>query len=203
MKDGTSSSEKIAVFGRRRVKPDGFEALIRPHFDALYAAAFRMTLSAVDAEDLMQEVCLKAFMRRDELASIDHPRAWLLKVMYHQFIDGQRSRQRSPVGLATTGTDSEEAEPVADRNWQPDEQLDRELHFDAILRAMKLLDREQCALVALHDMEGVTVAELETLTGMPAGTIKSQLHRTRAKLGRLLRKEKLDQPDLRVIGGKR
>ncbi len=56
-----------------------FEALLRPHFDALYAAACRMTLSPVDAEDLVQDVALKAFEKLDELERIEFPRAWLLK----------------------------------------------------------------------------------------------------------------------------
>ena len=38
-----------------------FEDLLQPHFDALHAAAQRMTLSSSDAEDLVQDVCLKIY----------------------------------------------------------------------------------------------------------------------------------------------
>jgi len=48
-----------------------FEALLRPHFDALYAAARRMTLSPDDAEDLVQDVALKAFEELDVLEQIE------------------------------------------------------------------------------------------------------------------------------------
>lgn len=201
MKPRPPSPQNVARFPGREPEADRFDAVIGPHFDALYAAAYRLTTSRADAEDLVQEVCIKAFTRLDEVARLEHPKAWLLKVMYNQFIDGQRQRQRSPVGLSETGEESEDAEPVADRHWQPDELLDRELTIDAIRRAMKLLDREQCALVALHDMEGMTVGELAELTGLPEGTIKSQLHRTRVRLGRLLATRDKTLPDLRVIGG--
>jgi RNA polymerase sigma-70 factor (ECF subfamily) len=177
-----------------------FEDLLRPHFDALHAAAGRMTLSSSDAEDLVQDVCLKAFTRLDELEQIEYPRAWLLKMLYNKFIDHLRARQRSAVDLAETGSDSSEPDQLAPNHWQPEEMLDREIRITRILMAMKRLNPEQCALVALRDIEGLSIAELEDLTGAPGGTIKSQLHRTRAKLGRLLSSDTSLKPNLRAIG---
>ena len=178
-----------------------FEDLLRPHFDALHAAARRMTLSSSDAEDLVQDVCLKAFSRLDELEQIEYPRAWLLKMLYNKFIDHLRARQRSAVDLAETGSDSAEPDELAANRWQPEEMLDREIRITRILMAMKRLDSDHCALVALRDIEGLSIAELEELTGTPGGTIKSQLHRTRAKLGRLLSSDSSLQPNLKAVGG--
>ena len=160
-----------------------------------------MTLSTVDAEDLVQEVCLKAFMKLDELEGIDYQRAWLLKVMYNKFIDMQRASQRSPVDQAETGADSTDPDDYSMDRWQPDDAVDREIHIARILMAMKRLDSDQAALVALRDIEGFSIAELQELTGMPAGTIKSHLHRTRAKLGRLLSSVSTLRPNLKAIGG--
>jgi len=183
-----------------------FEALLRPHFDALYAAARRMTLSPADAEDLVQDVALKAFEKLDEFERIEFPRAWLLKVMYNKFVDGQRSSKRSPVAIAATGVDSQEPDdhPPEDSqrsDWLPDEAFDREIRITRILMAMKRLDKESAALVALRDIEGLTIAELEQLTGSPSGTIKAKLHRTRARLGRILSNDETLKPELTAIGG--
>ncbi len=180
-----------------------FEALVRPHFGALYTAARRMSQSPDDAEDLVQEVCLKAFERLEELENIEFQRAWLLKVLYHKFVDTRRAHGRSPVNMAETGADSKEPDAIAERKWQPEDMADRSMRIDRVLRAMSCLNRDQCALVALHDVEGLTISELQELTGKPAGTIKAQLHRTRAKLGRLMLNDALLQPHLKVIGGKR
>lgn len=177
-----------------------FEALLRPHFDALYAAACRMTLSPVDAEDLVQDVALKAFEKLDELERIEFPRAWLLKVMYNKFIDEHRSSKRSPVAQAATGVDSEEPDDHPRSDWLPEELLDREIRITRILMAMKRLDNESATLVALRDIEGLTIAELEQLTGSPSGTIKAKLHRGRAKLGRLLSSDETLKPELKAIG---
>lgn len=178
-----------------------FEAILRPHFDTLYAAARRMTLSPVDAEDLVQDVALKAFENLDELERIDFPRAWLLKVMYNKFIDEIRSSRRSPVDQAATGIDSDDPDDHERSHWLPEEMLDREIRITRILMAMKRLDSESAALVALRDIEGLSIAELEEMTGSPSGTIKAKLHRSRARLGRLLASDATLKPELKAVGG--
>ncbi len=177
-----------------------FEAILRPHFDALYAAARRMTLSSVDAEDLVQDVCLKSFTRLDELERIEYQRAWLLKMLYHKFIDNQRAEQRSPVSIAETGLDSLEPDELSQYESQPEKLLDEEIRISRILMAMKRLNSDHCALVALCDIEGFSIKELQELTGLRSGTIKAQLHRTRAKLGRILSNDESLKPHLKVIG---
>ncbi|MDX1482278.1 MAG: sigma factor, partial [Woeseiaceae bacterium] len=64
-------------FRREPTERQRFEARLRPHFDALYAAARRLTLSTHDAEDLVQEVCLRAFERLEAFEQMEYPRAWL------------------------------------------------------------------------------------------------------------------------------
>lgn len=157
-------------------------------------------MSPTDAEDLVQEVSIKAYARLDELERMEHVRAWLLKVLYHQFVDAQRVGRRSPVDLADTGADSVEPDLTATGDWQPDQLVDRDMRVERILRAMQCLSGDQCTLVALRDIEGLTVDEIRQLTGLPAGTIKARLHRTRAKLGRLLSNIAFQEPHLQTIG---
>jgi RNA polymerase sigma-70 factor (ECF subfamily) len=162
---------------------DRFTELMRPHFDALYIAAQRMTRSAADAEDLVQDVCLKAHMHIDELEKIEFQRAWLLKTLYHRFIDIQRARERSPVDMAETGAESSDPDFLARVGPRPDDLAS--------------------SLLALHDIEGFSLEEIRQVTGLPEGTLKSRLHRTRARLGRLLSNQDIHKPVLTVIGGKK
>ena len=187
---------------RRESDSNRFDILLRPHFDSLYAAARRMTLSSADAEDLVQDVSVKAFLRLDEFEQIEYPYAWLLKVLYHQFIDMQRARERSAMSKADTGIESVDPDSVSEYSQQPDEMLDQEMHVERILQAMAILGNDCCSLVALHYVEGLTLQELHEMTGKPIGTVKAQLHRTRAKLGRLLLNDALTKPHLKVVGGK-
>jgi len=159
-----------------------------------------MTLSPHDAEDLLQDVFIKAFAAIDELETMRYPRAWLLKVMYNQFVDLTRRDDRAPLGLAATGEDSDEPDTHAVDLDSPEEAADREQRLEQVIRAMQCLGAERCALVAMHDLEGFSIDELCKLTGLPEGTIKSQLHRTRRKIGRLLSNQSLARPRLRVVG---
>jgi len=188
--------------GRRNSSEQRFRALIEPHFGALYAAARRLARNPADAEDLVQDVCLKAFQGLDELEKIEYQRAWLLRTLYHRFIDIRRSRDRSPVDRAETGFESVDPERIMEGPMRPDDILERDMRVDVIVRAMEIIGKEASSLLALHDIEEFSLEELKTLTGLPIGTIKSRLYRTRSKLGRLLSNEQIRKPALTVVGGK-
>ena len=81
---------EIIEFKGRVSDQDRFASLVQPHFDALYWASSRVAATPEDAEDLVQEVCVKAFIRLADLESMAHRRAWLLRVLYNVFIDGVR-----------------------------------------------------------------------------------------------------------------
>ena len=88
---------KLAVIPGGRSAAQRFEALVRPHYELLYRAAYRLTRSVHDAEDLAQDVCVRAYPRLEELAGLDNPRGWLLCVMQRLFIDQTRRYERSHV----------------------------------------------------------------------------------------------------------
>jgi len=71
-----------------------FEALVRPELQRLYRLAYRLSGAANDAEDLVQNVLIKAYERRRELSSIDGLGAWLARVMYNAFVDDLRRHKR-------------------------------------------------------------------------------------------------------------
>ncbi len=178
---------KVVEIRGRRSDTGQFEALIRPHFAALYNAAHRLTAMPADAEDLVQEVCIKAYRNRERLKGMDYPRAWLLRTLYNRFVDDQRGRQRSP---QAAGTESDETTELAGPDGlQPEQETQRIMNIEAIQFAMMRLGSDQRALLGMHDIDGLSLAEIQSVTGLPEGTIKSKLHRARCKLGKLLHQE--------------
>lgn len=163
-----------------------FERLVRPHFDRLYRLAWRLTGGKAEAEDLFQELLVKAYQKLDDLVEIDEPGSWLSRVMYNLFIDEQRRFARRRMHLVEEGQLAGEGvqslagsdNPVADT-----ERLERIRHLDA---ALGQLSHEHRAVLLLHDTEGYKLAEIEELTGVPVGTVKSRLHRARARLRQIL-----------------
>lgn len=175
--------------GKQVITPGGeseserFAALIRLYYDVLYRSAYRLTRSTVDAEDLVQEVCLRAYPRLGEIEKLEQPRAWLLRVMYRLFIDLRRRYERTHVRAIDEDEEFVSVEPG------PAEEADRALARWRIEDAWAYLNSEQRLLLSLHDVEGYTLAEIHSLTGLKEGTIKSRLHRARVRLGRLLKRE--------------
>lgn len=191
---------KLLNLHNTKSSSDRFEAIIRPHFDALYGSARRFAKNDSDAEDLVQDVCLKAFSHIDKFEQIEHKRAWLLRILYHTFIDMRRNQNRDPTHIGVSIDEDDQIPIAAEAAMQPDEQTERMMRIERLLAAMALLDKELCTMLALHDVEGLTIEELSVLTNLPQGTIKSRLFRTRAKLGRLLQNKQIGRSKLRVVG---
>lgn len=164
---------------------DRFARLIRQHYQALYRAAFRLTRSEVDAEDLVQEVCVRAYPRIGEIEQLEQPRGWLLRVLYRLFVDLRRRYERKNVRAIDDDEEFVSGEPG------PAEEADRALYRWRIEDAWRHLNEEQRLLLALHDVEGYSLAEIHSLTGLKDGTIKSKLHRARVRLGRLLQRDQV------------
>jgi len=159
--------------------------LVQPHYEVLYRTAYRLTRSKHDAEDLAQEVCVRAFPRLVELEGLEQPRGWLLRVMYRLFIDSTRRYERTHVA----SMEIVDVLAMASDEPGPMELAERALDARHLDRAWLRLDREQRALLALHDVEGHSLAEINEMTGIKEGTLKSRLHRARVRLGKLLRHE--------------
>lgn len=158
-----------------------FQRLVEPHFDALYRTARRLTRNSADAEDLVQEACLRAYAQLDALERADRPDAWLHRVQYRLFIDGLRHRNRSPFAesrhdpFAIAASDAPE----------PDAAVDGEMLEQHLDTAWRLLTHDQRALLALHT-EGHTLSDLELITGLNKNAIGVRLHRARSRLAKLL-----------------
>jgi DNA-directed RNA polymerase specialized sigma24 family protein len=76
----------------RRIVDDSkqeFETLVAPHFEALYRAAFRLTRRPHDAEDLVQDVLLRAYSELETVRHLEYVLGWLLRVQYRVFVDGE------------------------------------------------------------------------------------------------------------------
>jgi RNA polymerase sigma factor (sigma-70 family) len=193
---------KLLKLRRAKSPSERFEDLMKPHFEPLYASARRFATNASDAQDLVQEVCIKAHANLDDLEKMDFPRAWLLRVLYHTFVDSRRSEDRSPTHIGQSIDEDNDIHLTESADKQPEEQVDRMMRVERVLAAMALLDKELCTLLAMHDVEGLSIEELSELTNLPQGTIKSRLFRTRAKLGRLLQNKQLGSVKLKVVGGR-
>lgn len=163
-----------------------FDQLVRPHFDRLYRLAYRLTGRKAEAEDLFQELLIKAYGKLDTLADIDEPGAWMSRVMYNLFVDHHRRFARQRMHLVEEGQLAGEGMAGlagADNPVANNERLQQLMQLDAALQQLSVDHR---IVVLLHDTEGYKLEEIQELTGSPIGTVKSRLHRARARLREIL-----------------
>ncbi|NJN50790.1 MAG: RNA polymerase sigma factor [Gammaproteobacteria bacterium] len=166
-----------------RWNEDGFTALLTPHLDRLYRLAYRLAGARADAEDLVQDVLTKLFDRRADLSSISDLAPYLGRVLYNQFIDDRRRYGRMPIKLVG----APDVDLVPERASRGPEQQAAAAEIDQrVKQALARLSEEQRIVVLLADSEGYQLPEIEVLTGIALGTLKSRLHRGRARLREIL-----------------
>lgn len=161
-----------------------FTALIAPHLEALFRAAWRLTRNRADAEDLVQETCVRACERLGELYGTGQVKAWLLRVMHNLFVDGVRRARISPVEAAGDGPDHAVASPGP----TPEESLDQQQRLAQLEQAWSRLERGHRALLALR-AEGYTLAEISEITHIAMDALTMRLYRARQSLARCLQHE--------------
>lgn len=177
-----------------------FERLLREHVPALYRSAYRWTGTVDRAEDLVQQLLVRLYPRLAELRELDQVRPWALRVMYRIFVDQLRRERSSPVQFGAepamdADTSGGEDEAWLDPGPGPLEIVEQQLMQERLLRAWAQLGEEHRVVLAMHDIEDYTLPELATIMDIPLGTLKSRLHRARARLRQLLGAERMLTPD--------
>jgi RNA polymerase sigma-70 factor, ECF subfamily len=181
-----ASSEERALIERARAgDEDAFEQIVAMHADRVYGALRRFGLEPGEAEDVAQDVFLRAWRSIDRFEGRAQLSTWLYRIAFNE---AQRRLARN--ASAAQGADPAGAErlrtvqgPASER---PEARLeDREL--TAMLeRALGELPDEWRAAVVLRDLEGLSTAEAARVVGVREPAFKSRLHRGRMQLRVLL-----------------
>ncbi|MCX2929390.1 sigma-70 family RNA polymerase sigma factor [Mycobacterium sp. CVI_P3] len=173
----------------RRTDPDAAARFARdaqPLFDALLRRARGLTTTAVDAEDLVQDTLLNAFVGYHTFSDGTDFKAWLFRILYNRWVSTYRAKQRrpsevliddviegdvagSPVGLSTASR-SAEAEALT------------RLPDHAIRSAMATLPADFRTALFYAEVRGHTLAETATILNVPRGTVMSRVSRGRQRL---------------------
>jgi len=164
---------------RNQTAQQRFEVQVSPHLESLYKQAFRYVGNRTDAEDLIQDVLLEAFEKRQNLKAVNNVGSWLNRCLYHRFVDSYRSAKRAPEQLDVHSTELQ-AQLIGDS-------LDESSYFaQQLLEGIERLSFEQQSAIKLHDLCGHSLAEISGIMQMPIGTLKSHLHRGRKQLQKQL-----------------
>jgi RNA polymerase sigma-70 factor, ECF subfamily len=178
---------------------DAFEELYRRYHRRVYSLCFRMTHSASEAEDLTQNVFIQIFRKLKTFRGASSFTTWLHRltvneVLMHFRKNAVRKERTTEDGTTPTqivhGTQNHARMSVVDRI--------------ALDEAIRQLSPGYRAVLILHDVEGYEHEEIAKMLGCAVGTSKSQLHKARIKLRRLLKerngpREKTEKSEARSL----
>lgn len=150
---------------------EDFEDRLRDLRPRLHRYCARMTGSAVDGEDVLQDTFIKALQAQSEGAKVENLEGWLLRIAHNTCLDFLRRRARNKVVPLTE--DLEDA-PVPEADIVA-------ISFQTFFRLPEL---QRCAVI-LKDVLGHSVDEIARIADCTPATAKSALQRGRAALQRL------------------
>jgi len=159
-----------------------FDALVLPHLDRLLAFAVRRTEAPADAEDAVQEACIRAWLAFDDLREPARVRAWLYRILRTVLSEaGERSARRRQLVSITRLEAAHEELVGSDRDLLFDEVAAR-LSGEAVRSALGQLPEDFAVAVELHDIDGFKYHEIAEIVGVPIGTVMSRISRGRRLL---------------------
>lgn len=169
--------------GRDRARE--FEEVALVHLDGLHRSALRLTHNRAEAEDIVQETCLRAFKSFDRFNPGTNCRAWLFTILRNTFLNRIRDAGREILeGDSAVWESVSESVVETGVGESPEEQFFQTVLHGDVDRALKSLPLVFREAVVLADLEGLSYKEVADVIGCPTGTVMSRLSRGR----RLLRK---------------
>jgi RNA polymerase sigma-70 factor (ECF subfamily) len=158
-----------------------FKRLVLVHLDSAYNLARHLVRDADDAEDAVQEACVRALRHFGGFRG-ESGRAWLLTITRNTCWNVLEKRRAS---LAATEFDEMLHTPEPERP-EPEADLERAMAADVLRRSLDALPLVFREAIVLRELEGLSYREIAEVTAVPAGTVMSRLARARAHLTQML-----------------
>lgn len=169
--------DKLTATKIREGDAEAFEYLIRQYQDKVFNYCLRLSRQAQIAEEMTQEVFIKIYQN---IALYDSKKAalstWIFRIAHNLALNYLRDNaqpsleaDRDPVSLTPS---PEEAYIIKEK-------------YEKLLQALQELPLESREMILLKDYLGLSCRELAAIFDLPAGTVKSRLHKLRKELRRL------------------
>ncbi len=156
---------------------DAFEQAVRRHKDSVHGFATRMLRDRDEALDVAQESLVRLWEHRKRVRD-DGARAWLMRTAHNLCIDRIRKRKtRAEVAEGEAIVDLQAAQGPGPGRLAESGELGAGL--EAALDRLDPVDR---AVILFREVQGLPYQEIAEALGMPLGTVKARIHRSREKL---------------------
>ena len=162
---------------RRTFEQDAFQ-----HMDALYSGALQLTRNKSDAEDLVQDTYLRAYVHFDRFEKGTNLKAWMFKILRNLFINRYNKKKNQGISVDLDTVEHRLEAPSAPHDITT-------LAGQDLEAALRQLPDDYRIAVVLAFVEGFSYREIASIMDCPIGTVMSRISRARRRLRELLGEE--------------
>ena len=189
-----STPEDEARFIERLVARDeqAFNALVRAYQTRVFALIVRMLHDRAEAEDLAQEVFVQVFKAIGTFRGDSKLSTWIYRIAINLCKNRMKYRavrqegKQDDIDEMSERVGGDAKRPPQGALARPDEVMQGRQLETIVRDAILQIEPEFRECLVLRDMEDLSYEEIEAITGLPAGTVKSRIHRARAQLKELV-----------------
>ena len=168
----------------QRGDAEAFRELFRAHRQDVARLAQRMLGRATDLEDIVQEVFLQVHRSLRDFRHGARFSTWLYRVTVNVVLMHRRAAKSRPIF-----SEAPEGLSAVDQRELSDEQLERQRRVIAFHRLLDRLSEKKRLVFVLHELEGLSPAEIAKIVGSPVLTVRTRLFYARRELLALLAEE--------------
>jgi RNA polymerase sigma-70 factor (ECF subfamily) len=186
---GDLSAETDEALIRRFVESDeerAFAEIVTRHSPGIRRILYAVLNGNLDEmADVEQDILIALHRSLRSFAFRSAFKTWLYRFCRNRAIDFLRKKKRERHALSVL-MENAAAEVRLAPAIGPEDIVVRRLERDRIREFLGLLPEKDRSILVMRDMEGFTIAEISEATGLPAGTVKSRLHRCRRRAALLM-----------------
>jgi len=170
--------------------PRAFDALVVRYRKRIFALALHISGSSSEADDITQEVFLKAYRALSEFEGRSQFFTWVYRMTVNRSLNARRDRQRR-------GEDGEdprlELAVAVDARSNPSRAAELRQNYQRLLRALDSLPADMRTTVILVSMQGMSHGEVAVVQNVSEGTIAWRMHEARRRLHEAMLPEKIQR----------
>jgi RNA polymerase sigma-70 factor (ECF subfamily) len=165
----------------------GQEEFVQSHLRRIFLIVYRILGSVEDAQDVTQDVFIKALQRRDQLKDLDKAAHWLSRIASNAAIDHLRRRKR----ITWTDLDEPLQNTLPAEAESAEQRMLRAEHRDQLQALLNQLTPRERAALLLRDVEDMPAEEVARVLNCGKATVRSHIANARSKFKRLMAGESM------------
>ncbi|MBL7073840.1 sigma-70 family RNA polymerase sigma factor [candidate division KSB1 bacterium] len=164
-----------------------FQDLVRKYQSMVFNVAYRMLESRHDAEDITQDVFIKAYHSAGSFRHEAKVSTWLYRIAINLSLNVLRKRTRLFFPLDCVSTkESQLNDFPAPSDGEPDAQLMKKEKEESVKKALHALPKKQRTAIILHRYEGLSYKEIAGVMNTSLSAVESLIHRAKLNLRKKL-----------------